>query len=315
MRDAGICGSLNGMGIDDLLASGHDDIEAALEAAAARWDVRRYWELRGVLRGLAGGNVNIDRATVFGELRWFARRELARLHLLQPLRAVRARCRSLPTQLRLLMTSGDFSALRPTEPFLRSDAGPRRLRNHHTTDERAADMSPLQAKHYTDFHVDNALYLSNFDRCSMAHGVEVRMPFMDWRLVTFGFALPDTSRNGGGYTKRVLRLAMEGLIPDPIRLRTNRIAFMSPLDDWARGALKPWLLDLCASRSFLESLVWNGPALRAVVERAVAGRASLWPAWPIVHAYALERAFVTRAAEKAQDAPRHPERHVGDTAG
>ena len=35
----------------------------------------------------------------------------------------------------------------------------------------------------------------------MSHGIEVRMPFMDWRLVTYSFALPETSKMGGGYTK------------------------------------------------------------------------------------------------------------------
>ena len=87
---------------------------------------------------------------------------------------------------------------------------------------------------------------------------------------------------------------------------------MSPLDDWARGALRPWLLDQCASRSFLGGSVWNGPAVRAVVEQAVAGRASLWPVWPILQAHALERAFVARAWATSDAEPRHPESQVAD---
>lgn len=42
--------------------------------------------------------------------------------------------------------------------------------------------------------------LRNFDRLSMAHGVEVRMPFMDWRLVTYTMALPESSKSADGYT-------------------------------------------------------------------------------------------------------------------
>jgi asparagine synthase (glutamine-hydrolysing) len=314
MRNAGIHVSLNGLGVDDLLAGDPDDVEAALDAAAVRWDLHRYRDLRRVLRGLAGGNLRIDRASTLGEIRWFAQRELARLRLLEPLRVVRARCHALPVQLRLLMASGDFAVLRATEPLLRPYAGRLRIKVG-TVDMRTAGMTRLQAKHFTKFHIGNATYLANFDRSSMAHGIEVRMPFMDWRLVTFGFALPDTSRNGGGYTKRVLRLAMEGLMPDSIRLRTSKVAFMSPLDEWARGALKPWLLDVCASRSFLESAVWNGPAVRALVERAVVGQASLRPVWPMLQAHALERAFVARAAAKAGDEPRPPQRHLADKVG
>jgi asparagine synthetase B (glutamine-hydrolysing) len=295
MGNAGVRVSLKGMGSDDLLFSEHDDVEAALDAAAARLDLRRYWELRRVLRGLVGGNLHIERAGILGELRWFARRELARLKLLVPLRAVRARLRLLRLQLRSDFTQSEM--LMPTgAPVMRSDPGPNR-RNAAAWDSPIAGMSPLQAKYFTDLHVRNLPFLTNWDRSSMAHSIEVRMPFMDWRLVTLGVALPDASKNGGGYTKRVLRIAMEGLVPDSIRLRTNKIAFVSPLDDWARGALKPWLLDISSSRSFLESVVWNGPAVRAIVERAATGQGSLWPVWPILQAHVLERMFIARACD------------------
>ena len=62
----------------------------------------------------------------------------------------------------------------------------------------------------------------------MAHGVELRMPFLDWRLVCFAFSLPDESKIGGGYTKRVLREAMRGLMPEPTRARTTKIGFGPP---------------------------------------------------------------------------------------
>jgi hypothetical protein len=78
----------------------------------------------------------------------------------------------------------------------------------------------------------------------MARGIEVPMPFMDWRLVTYSFALPKTSKIGAGYTKLVRRQAMQGVLPEPTRLRTNKIGFIAPMQSWACGALKPWLLDL-----------------------------------------------------------------------
>ena len=139
------------------------------------------------------------------------------------------------------------------------------------------------------------MQVNGFDRLSMAHGIESRMPFLDWRLVTFGFALPNESRNGGGYTKRVLREAMQGWVPDSVRLRTRKMAYISPIDHWARGALKPWLLDLCANRSFVESPIWNGAVARAQVERAVAGQTNIASVWPILNAYILEQSFKLRA--------------------
>ena len=126
---------------------------------------------------------------------------------------------------------------------------------------------------------------------------------MDWRLVTYSFALPETSKIGAGYTKQVLRQAMQGILPEPIRLRTKKIGFVSPIDYWTRGALKPWLLDVSASRSFIESTVWNGPAARAAVLRAVDGKASIDQVWPILNAYVLEQSFKARARAAIHEEP------------
>jgi len=137
--------------------------------------------------------------------------------------------------------------------------------------------------------------LRQFDRASMAHGIETRMPFMDWRLVTYGFSLPEASKIGGGVTKRVLRMAMQGLVPDAIRLRTNKIGFVSPVNAWTGGILTTWLRDLCASRSFLDSEVWSGAAVRMVLEQAIARQTGIDPIWPIIHAHVLEQAFKAQA--------------------
>ena len=186
-----------------------------------------------------------------------------------------------------------------SEFLLRPCVGPFRLYNEDY-DPRTRNLTPLQAMLFTNFH-GTALptTAASFDRASMAHGIESRMPFFDWRLVTYAFALTDTSRNGGGYSKRLLRLAMQGIMPDAIRLRKTKVGFLSPMDHWARGPLKSWLLDLSTSRSFLESSVWNGPAVRAIVEQATAGDANINPVWPMLNAHALEQSFTARAQKMA----------------
>ncbi len=68
---------------------------------------------------------------------------------------------------------------------------------------------------FADFHQRTIPgILRDFDRYSMAHGVEVRSPFMDWRVVCYCFSLPGASVLGGGFTKRVLREAMRGRLPE-----------------------------------------------------------------------------------------------------
>ena len=93
-------------------------------------------------------------------------------------------------------------------------AHPSGNRHDQVLDPRIALLPPLESKLFIDFHFKLLTYLANFDRASMAHGIEVRMPFMDWRLVTYVFALGDASRNGGGFTKLLLRRAMRNIVPD-----------------------------------------------------------------------------------------------------
>ena len=134
-------------------------------------------------------------------------------------------------------------------------------------------LTPMNRLLYSQFHHGvNQSLLRKYDRISMAHGVEVRLPFLDWRLVTFCFSLPDTSKAGGGYAKRILREAMRGVLPEVIRRRTAKIGFQSPLSDWMNGDLGDWVLQRVQTKSFLATTISNGPAIRDFVVRHHAAR-------------------------------------------
>ncbi len=75
------------------------------------------------------------------------------------------------------------------------------------------------------------------DRMSMAHSVEARVPFLDHRLVAFGFALPYDLKISGEVTKVVLRQAMRGIVPDGICNRKDKLGFEAPLAIWLRNEL------------------------------------------------------------------------------
>ena len=72
------------------------------------------------------------------------------------------------------------------------------------------------------------------DRDSMAHAVESRVPFLDYRLVEFVLGLPDDLKIAGATTKRVLREAMRGVLPEKIRIRTDKIGFDTAEEAWVR---------------------------------------------------------------------------------
>ena len=127
----------------------------------------------------------------------------------------------------------------------------------------------IDKRMYLDFHYRTLpTILRNFDRCSMSNGVEVRAPFMDWRLVCYVFALSTDVKIRDGFTKYILREAMKGLLPESIRVRRNKLGFVTPLMDWVQGSMKPFILDAVNSSDFLQSDVWNGPVIRDCVERA-----------------------------------------------
>ncbi len=63
------------------------------------------------------------------------------------------------------------------------------------------------------------------DRNSMAHSVESRLPFLDYRLVEFAIALPSALKIRKGYGKWILRQALEGKVPRHIRLARRKRGF------------------------------------------------------------------------------------------
>jgi asparagine synthase (glutamine-hydrolysing) len=107
--------------------------------------------------------------------------------------------------------------------------------------------------------------LRNFDRLSMAHGIEVRMPFMDWRLVTYTMALPEASKSSGGYTKLIARQAMKDWMPESIRTSRRKVGFNSPMPEWLNGPLSDWTMSVLDRKvpAFSE-LVDEGSLLRQV---------------------------------------------------
>lgn len=107
---------------------------------------------------------------------------------------------------------------------------------------------------YADFHRTHLpAILRNYDGCSMASGVEVRSPFLDWQLVTYAFALPASAKLDATYSKRVLRDALAGILPEVIRTRTSKLGFESPLVAWANGALGPMLTAAASSDAWKEA--------------------------------------------------------------
>lgn len=109
---------------------------------------------------------------------------------------------------------------------------------------------------YRDFH-QRVLprILRNFDAMSMAHGVEVRSPFLDYRLVNFSFSLPSSVKLGKHFSKQILRDSMRGLMPEVIRTRKTKMGFNSPLKEWMPSLLRPWIEETLNSPNPLDGFI------------------------------------------------------------
>jgi asparagine synthase (glutamine-hydrolysing) len=70
------------------------------------------------------------------------------------------------------------------------------------------------------------------DRNSMAHGVEVRLPFLNTELVQFIFSLPSSLKMSNGFTKNILRKTMQDKIPNNILWNPTKIGFEPPQKMW-----------------------------------------------------------------------------------
>jgi asparagine synthase (glutamine-hydrolysing) len=145
---------------------------------------------------------------------------------------------------------------------------------------REKPLEQVNAMLDRDFHVTHLpAILRNYDGCSMANGVEVRSPFMDWRLVTFASALPASAKLDATYTKRILRDALTGILPEGIRTRTSKFGFESPLVAWANGPLGPVL------RAASQTEIWRdapasaqGAEVAAIIQARTASRQAAFTA-------------------------------------
>jgi asparagine synthase (glutamine-hydrolysing) len=104
----------------------------------------------------------------------------------------------------------------------------------------------------------------------MAHSIEARVPFLDHRVVELSTGLPSGFLIEQGETKRVLREAMRGILPEPTRVRVDKIGFQTAEERWVRG--NPALVRQLV-RSSVESL--GGaitPGALSRLDRVLSGR-------------------------------------------
>ena len=253
VRDNGVVVALDGQGADEQLAGYHGFLGARLAGLARSG---RIGDFLGELRA-------VRRLHGYGPTK-FAEYLIANLmpSSIRPLGALRGM-----TQMRRDWISVGELRATDRDPLVHLGA-------------RALSVRDLSLAQMNGSNLQMLLHWE--DRNSMAHSIEARVPFLDYRLVEYILSLPDVFKLEDGITKRVLRRGMQGLVPEKILARIDKKGFLTDEEYWMKGAQAQQF-----ARRVDEAIKVAGgiitPAMRDVLSRASSGKARFsYHVWRVV---------------------------------
>jgi len=129
-----------------------------------------------------------------------------------------------------------------------------------------SSLNPVKQVQYIDFktYLPGDI-LTKVDRASMACSLEVRVPFLDYKLVEWGLGLNEKLNLKGQKVKQVLASSVRGLVPDFV-LERKKMGFTSPLDEWIRQIPQTTLEKRILSKTLVSLNIFNINELKAIIE-------------------------------------------------
>jgi asparagine synthase (glutamine-hydrolysing) len=107
--------------------------------------------------------------------------------------------------------------------------------------------------------------LMKVDKMSMAHGLEVRVPFLDYQFVEFCATIPGDLKLKGFTTKAIFRTGMEGILPEEILWRGKQ-GYSLPIKNWLRQELRDYMTELLTSSPLMKEAFNVGHIQRLMLE-------------------------------------------------
>ena len=170
-------------------------------------------------------------------------------------------------------------------------------------DAAPARSSLLDRLLYADMKTYLLELLMKQDQMSMATSIESRVPFLDHHLVEFSAKLPDEWKLSGFTTKRVLRLAMNGVLPKSI-LNRPKMGFPVPFAGWVRGPWRDVVRDVLLDRRSRERGVINPQGVEQLIADHAAGRVQGGDRlWSLLNLELWFRTFIDGAGVQTLGAP------------
>ena len=115
--------------------------------------------------------------------------------------------------------------------------------------------------------------LTKVDRASMAVSLETRAPFLDPRVAQFSASLPINHKLRGKKGKFILKMAMEGFLPDEILYRPKK-GFGIPTAEWLKGRLNPLLREMLTPARLNDQGLFNADFVQQLIKEHETGAAS-----------------------------------------
>jgi asparagine synthase (glutamine-hydrolysing) len=145
-------------------------------------------------------------------------------------------------------------------------------RARYAETEGAEELARLQDLDLGIYLVDDLLVKT--DRASMAHSLEARVPFLDPVVAEMALALDTKQKVRGLAKKRLLRRAVDPLLPREI-IRGRKQGFSIPVAAWLRGDLEPFARDVLSAETIERQGYLRPEAVNRVLEDHVSGKEDL----------------------------------------
>ncbi|MCY4372827.1 MAG: asparagine synthase (glutamine-hydrolyzing) [Spirochaetaceae bacterium] len=120
-----------------------------------------------------------------------------------------------------------------------------------------------------------ATLLQYGDGISMAHSIESRLPFLDYRLVEFAFSLPGCFKMRDGKGKVLLRESIRGHVPHSVVRERPKLGFVVPIREWFRATPEKTVYPVLLSDRCRERGWFDAKAMELALRRHVSGQVDL----------------------------------------
>jgi asparagine synthase (glutamine-hydrolysing) len=175
--------------------------------------------------------------------------------------------------------------------------------------EESRGYDPVDRMQYIDIHTwMRGDILLKADRMTMAHSLELRVPFLDKEVFKVASKIPSSLKTVNGTTKYVLRKAAEGVVPDHVLTR-KKLGFPVPIRHWLKAEMNDWAKNIIRE-SNTDHLINKSYLLKLLDDHCLGKADNSRKIWTVLmfmvwHQVFVEKVYSFQPEEKVMAAGKH----------